>query len=206
MLKDFHQHQEPPPGFGRDFPGFPMSNLRVPFSRQQITILLLSVSFLVIIINLWFSLRRPKFRRLAKVQVAILPDHFVQQQMQELAIDARQQFMAGVAAYQQQHWRQAEKHFLSVLQKVPNQPNLHALLGLVMLYGNRTEEAIYHLKVAVDSNCALREDTLWNLAQAYLLEAKADLAEEALQRLVALNGKYAHEAREQLRRLQQIRD
>ncbi|MDQ7054260.1 MAG: tetratricopeptide repeat protein [candidate division KSB1 bacterium] len=206
MLKDFHQHQEPPPGFGRDFPGFPMSNLCVPFSRQQITILLLSVSLLVLIINLWFSLRRPKFRRLPKVQIAILSDHFVQQQMQELANDARQQFMSGVAAYQQQHWSQAEKHFLNVLQQEPNQPNLHALLGLAMLYGKRTEKAIYYLKVAVDSNCALREDALWNLAQAYLLETKADLAEEALQRLVALNGKYAHEAREQLRRLQPIRD
>ncbi len=206
MLKDFHQHQEPPPGFGRDFPGFPLSKLHALFSRQQIAILLLSVTCLVIIINLWFSLRRPKFRRLAKVQVVILPDQFVRRQMQELAFDARQSFMDGVAAYQQQHWSQAEKHFLNVLQQVPNQTNLHALLGLVMLYGNRTEKAIYHLKVAVDSNCALREDALWNLAQAYLLEAKADLAEATLQRLVALNGKYAHEAREQLRRLQPIRD
>ncbi len=203
MLKDFHQHQEPPPGFGRHAPGLLKTSLRLPFSREQILILLVSVFLLVLLINLWSPLFRTKLRRLAKIQVVSLQDRFIQHQLQELPIEAREEFIQGVEAYRLKHWPRAETHFLRTLQDVPEQSDLHVLVGLVKLYRNRLEEAIFHLKMALRGNTALREEAMWNLAQAYLLKGKLDEARKLLQPLAAANGSFADHAREQL---QQLRD
>jgi hypothetical protein len=107
-----------------------------------------------------------------------------------------------MAAYADADWAEAARALRVVAAERPTDALAHLYLGIAELQRAAFADAIAPLRVAAQHGTGLvGERGLWYLANAHLHELRVDDARAALQRLRDLDGDYALNADELLRRL-----